>query len=163
MSTRTPPRWCSDAVATKLGWADPKTGELLVANKHLANPIENYTKNRPILTEDFMTPLQKDLKVINEVLEEKEPEKPPVALKELPPQLDGEPEIEVKPKKARKPWSAERKAKQAAMMRERHAKARAEKEAAEKAAAESTPTEEEETVSMNSQQGKKLKEAFDEL
>jgi hypothetical protein len=36
-----------DAIATVYGWANPKTGELLVSKRGLPNPVEGYVLNRP--------------------------------------------------------------------------------------------------------------------
>lgn len=38
--TKTPPRYAPDAVATNLGWMNPRTGELLVSATNLDNPID---------------------------------------------------------------------------------------------------------------------------
>lgn len=38
--TKTPPRHAPDAVATNLGWMNPRTGELLVSATNLDNPID---------------------------------------------------------------------------------------------------------------------------
>lgn len=38
--TKTPPRYAPDAVATNLGWMNPRTGELLVSANNLDNPID---------------------------------------------------------------------------------------------------------------------------
>ena len=42
--TKNPPIWCKDAIPTKLGWCNPKTGELLVAIRldveELSNKVE---------------------------------------------------------------------------------------------------------------------------
>ena len=37
-----PPRWCKDAVPTERGWADPKTGELLISRRFNADEIAAY-------------------------------------------------------------------------------------------------------------------------
>jgi hypothetical protein len=34
-------------IATKFGWANPKTGELLVSRRGLPNPVEGYKPNQP--------------------------------------------------------------------------------------------------------------------
>jgi hypothetical protein len=39
-----------NAIATKFGWADPVTGELLVSMKGLIPEINDYKPNRPIST-----------------------------------------------------------------------------------------------------------------
>ena len=38
----TPPNWCRNAVPTLKGWADPKTGELLVARKISQDDIDEH-------------------------------------------------------------------------------------------------------------------------
>lgn len=38
--TKNPPRHAPHAVATNLGWMDPRTGELLVSARNLENPID---------------------------------------------------------------------------------------------------------------------------
>jgi hypothetical protein len=61
-----PPKWCKNAIPTKYGWADPKTGELLVCVRHLENPIEGYAKNRPIKVQPItaiVKPVVKQTKV----------------------------------------------------------------------------------------------------
>lgn len=43
----TPPNWAPGAIATKYGWANPKTGEILVANRRLPNPNLDFVKGCP--------------------------------------------------------------------------------------------------------------------
>lgn len=35
----TPPSWCSNAIATTVGWVNPDTGEIMVASRYLDNPV----------------------------------------------------------------------------------------------------------------------------
>ena len=56
MKEQQPPKWCSNAVPTIYGWADPKTGELLVSKRGLKNPIQNYKRNRPIQVQPIPEP-----------------------------------------------------------------------------------------------------------
>jgi hypothetical protein len=45
MSNQSPPKWAPNAIPTIFGWADPKTGELLVSKKGLSNVVSNYRRN----------------------------------------------------------------------------------------------------------------------
>lgn len=64
-----------NAVATKYGWADSKTGELLVSVKGLPNPIENYTINKPFKYQEITSEVIIETKEnISEVIEETTPE-----------------------------------------------------------------------------------------
>jgi hypothetical protein len=47
MSSRHHRKPTPDAIATIYGWANPKTGELLVSKRGLPNPVEGYIPNRP--------------------------------------------------------------------------------------------------------------------
>jgi hypothetical protein len=38
-----------DAIATIYGWADSKTGELLVSKRGLPNPVQGYKRNCPFI------------------------------------------------------------------------------------------------------------------
>lgn len=42
--TYKPPSYCPNAIATDTGWVNPKTGELLVAIRHLDTKIKESTK-----------------------------------------------------------------------------------------------------------------------
>lgn len=42
--TYKPPLYCPNAIATDTGWVNPKTGELLVAIRHLDTKIRESTK-----------------------------------------------------------------------------------------------------------------------
>jgi len=43
------PSYCPNAIATKRGWEDPKTGELLVSNRGLdLDLINNVSVNKPV-------------------------------------------------------------------------------------------------------------------
>lgn len=55
MSNQTPPKWAPNAVPTIYGWADPKTGELLVSKKGLENVVTDFGKNkRPTAKPDIV-------------------------------------------------------------------------------------------------------------
>lgn len=40
------PKWAPDAVPTVRGWADPKTGEILVSQRGLKDPVEDFEFRR---------------------------------------------------------------------------------------------------------------------
>jgi len=44
------------AIATKFGWADPKTGELLVSRRGLPNPVAEYKPNQPFRPSNVQEP-----------------------------------------------------------------------------------------------------------
>ena len=50
MSNQQAPHWCPNAKATKLGWEDPVTGELLVSDSSLeiAKPKPAVSKMPPV-------------------------------------------------------------------------------------------------------------------
>lgn len=47
MRDQSPPRWARNAIPTTYGWANPRTGEILVARRDLQNPVEGFVRNRP--------------------------------------------------------------------------------------------------------------------
>lgn len=56
MVNQSPPNWAPNAIPTVQGWADPKTGELLVSKKGLINTVERFGKNsrpsiKPVINE----------------------------------------------------------------------------------------------------------------
>lgn len=62
-----PPRWCKDAVPTPRGWADPKTGELLISTRLSADDIAAYI-NRA--SGHVKTQLASEQVVVEEVVHE---------------------------------------------------------------------------------------------
>ena len=73
-----------DAIATKYGWALPKTGEVLVCRRDLPNPVEGFKPNRPFIVKESKPEVKpakpaKVEPVVEEVKEEKKPEKKPAA------------------------------------------------------------------------------------
>jgi hypothetical protein len=43
------PNWARNAIPTIYGWADPKTGEILVAKRGLSNPVIGFKRGRPFI------------------------------------------------------------------------------------------------------------------
>lgn len=58
----TPPKYCPNAIASKLGWTDPSTGELLVSNKSLDLDLISITNNV------IRTPLNPSVEENNDVM-----------------------------------------------------------------------------------------------
>lgn len=70
--TNTPPAHAPDAVATNLGWMDPRTGELLVSARNLENPIDL----RSVPRREYVFAINQELRRRQEAIEAQAPEKP---------------------------------------------------------------------------------------
>lgn len=63
MSNSIPPRWAPNAIATERGWVDPKTKELLVANRNLIGDVIKFSEvNAPIIKEEEEVPTKRKYK-----------------------------------------------------------------------------------------------------
>ena len=59
-----------ETIPTEFGWANPKTGELLVSIKGLPNPVKNFIPGRPYNQEIIPQPVE-EVVGNNEILEDK--------------------------------------------------------------------------------------------
>lgn len=53
MSNYVVPRWFPTAIPTQFGWANPKTGEILIAIRNLENPVKGFIRNRPYVVPEI--------------------------------------------------------------------------------------------------------------
>jgi hypothetical protein len=61
-----PPSYCPDAIATDVGWINPRNGELLISVRNLRQKIAQ--KEEVVVREDYRSPTQKILDAMTEQL-----------------------------------------------------------------------------------------------
>ena len=66
MRDQTPPKWAPNAIPTRYGWANPRTGEILIARRDLQNPVAGFVRNRPYTPSETVNPPEVILEVDNE-------------------------------------------------------------------------------------------------
>jgi hypothetical protein len=59
---QTPPNWAPGAIQTIYGWANPKTGEILVAKRGLNNPVAGFVRGRPYVAPEPQQEVILDIK-----------------------------------------------------------------------------------------------------
>lgn len=96
---RMPPRWCRNAVPTPKGWADPKTGKLLISCPLQVMYVNDVPKTpvKPVVEEQPKTDVVEEVKVEPEVKPD------PVKVEETKPVVEEKPKVVVRrPRRAKK-------------------------------------------------------------